>query len=916
MTNNTSRPMATPPLPKEPQAHRSGHTRRLRSRSLHHLPPLPPPRPPPSSLAQTLMSAAAADPSRLSGDSSPSSPTSSGESSPSSSSAAAAAAAAAQLVLAASTSATAAAAADDAAANPPTSPRVGMYFGTEDDAYEFYKAYGERLGFVVRKSNKSKNSRHTVTRRLFVCSKQGFRQEPKKPREGKEAAAAGAATSSSSQPPPRCPDSRTGCLASLTVKLVPSANAFRVTEFVGEHNHPLASAAPPVSLALLPPSSSHHSIAAAASLPDPRDGPRPDMHFETEEDAYVFYNRYAEHVGFSVRRSYKKRKRGVIMSRIFVCSREGVSDRAKQEGVATVGANGGTGTGGTPRPGPTPARTGCQARMVIKITPCRTYRVAKFFPEHNHQLANPESVHKLRSHKMRARAHELGAGELHRRKQGKGVQLGDVGAALQYLEELQVGNPSVYYAVGVGPDGKSAVNFFWADAKSIIDFRSFGDVVCFDTTYGLNGYGRPFSLFVGIDNHKQLLVFGAALLNDESVQSMKWLFEVFADAMRARQPQTILLDERPECAIAAAEVWPGSNCCTSVWHIYHNSKRHLKQVFESCKSFSNALSNCLFECEDEMEFLSAWEKLIEKHDVGESEWLSRLVLEKEKWALPYQRTVFSADILTTLRKDEMINDLKRELSEQEDILQFFRRYEAILEEHRSKKLHADIDGNQVPLPIPSLRVLKQASNAYTPEAFKVFQGEFEAYMNCMAFPCGLLGTISEYRIVLDEEPSESIVKFDALDGSATCSCKKFEAVGIQCCHVLKVLDVKNIKELPEQYILKRWRKDARSVQIGEEHTSGSGSIMLSASESRFSNLCRLASLIASRAAKSEEAMSYIESQSTVLLKHLDDILQTGYPEMGHHVASTSQALPFVENQHSDHTQAQAVAQTTNGLMGV
>ncbi|KAG2645474.1 hypothetical protein PVAP13_2KG445800 [Panicum virgatum] len=852
---------------------------------------------------------AAGDPSRLSGESSPSSPTSSGSSSPSSS---AADASATNLALTASTSA----GGNDADADVPTSPHLGMYFETEDDAYEFYKAYAARLGFVVRKSNKSKNSRHTVTRRLFVCSKQGFRQEPKKPQD--DTAGAGVVSSSSTAPAPRCPDSRTGCLASLTIKLIPSANAFRVTDFVAEHNHQLASAAPAVSLALLPPSSSHHSIATAASLPDLRDGPHVDMHFETEEDAYVFYNRYAEHVGFSVRRSYKKRKRGMIVSRIFVCSREGVSDRAKQEGGAIVNANGVAGSSGTPRPGPAPTRTGCQARMVIKITPCRTYRVAKFFPDHNHPLANPESVHKLRSHKMRARAHELGAGDLHRRKQGKGVQLGDAGAALQYLEELQLGNPSVYYAVGIGPDGKSAVNFFWADAKSIIDFRSFGDVVCFDTTYGLNIYGRPFALFVGVDNHKQLLVFGAALLYDESIQSFKWVFEVFADAMRARQPQTILIDERPECAAAAAEVWPGSNRCTSVWHIYHNSKRHLKQAFESSKSFSNALSHFLFDYEDEMEFLSAWERLIEKHDISESEWLSGLFMEKEKWALPYQRTIFSADILTTLQKDNMINELKRELSEQEDILQFFRRYEVILEEHRSKKLHADVDGSQVTLPIPSLRMLKQSSNAYTPEAFKMFQGEFEAYMNCMSFPCGVIGTISEYKIVLDEKPSENIVKFDALDGSASCSCKKFEAVGIQCCHVLKVLDLKNIKELPEQYILKRWRKDARSVHIGEEPTYGSGSVMQSASESRFNNMCRLASLIASRASKSEEAMSYIESQSSVLLKHLDNILQTGYPDMGNHaVASSSQAISFVGSQHPDHTtQAGAVAQTTNGLMGL
>lgn len=651
-----------------------------------------------------------------------------------------------------------------------------------------------------------------------------------------------------------------------------------------------------------------------ASLPDPRDGPRTDMHFETEDDAYAFYNRYAEHVGFSVRRSYKKRKRGVIVSRIFVCSREGVSDRAKHESIAIVSNNASTGPSGTPRPGPPPTRTGCQARMVIKITPCRTYRVAKFVPEHNHPLANPDSVHKLRSHKMRARAHELGAGELHRRKHGKGVQLGDAGAVLEYLEELQVGNPSVYYAVGVGPDGKSAANFFWADAKSMIDYRSFGDVVCFDTTYELNGYGRPFALFVGVDNHKQMLVFGAALLYDESIESLKWVFKAFADAMCGKQPDTVLIDERPECAMAAAEVWPRSSHCTSVWHIYHNSKRHLKQVFEGSKSFANALSHCLFECDDEVEFLSAWEKLIEKHDVGENEWLNKLFLEKEKWALPYWRALFSADILTTLRKDNMINDIKRELSEQEDILQFLRRYETMLEEHRSKKLQADVDGSQVTLPIPSLRMLKQASSAYTPEAFKMFQGEFEAYMNCMSFPCGGLGTISEYKITLDEKPSESIVKFDALDGSATCSCRKFESVGIQCCHVLKVLDLKNIKELPEQYILRRWRKDARSVRIGEEPSGGSSS-MRSASEVRFSTMCRFLSLIASRAARSEEATSYIESQSSVLLKHLDDILQTGYPDIGNHVvASSSQPISFVGNQLPDHTsQARGVPQTTNGI---
>jgi len=111
-------------------------------------------------------------------------------------------------------------------------------------------------------------------------------------------------------------------------------------------------------------------------------------------------------------------------------------------------------------------------------------------------------------------------------------------------------------------------------------------------------------------------------------------------------------------AAAAAEVWPGSNRCTSVWQTYNSSKRHLKQAFESSKSFSNALSHFLFDYEDEMEFFSAWERLIEKHDISESEWLSGLFMEKEKWASPYQRIISSDDILTTLQKDVSCNDLK------------------------------------------------------------------------------------------------------------------------------------------------------------------------------------------------------------------------------------------------------------------
>ena len=67
-------------------------------------------------------------------------------------------------------------------------------------------------------------------------------------------------------------------------------------------------------------------------------------------------------------------------------------------------------------------------------------------------------------------------------------------------------------------------NIFWADDRSISDYNLFGDVICFDTTYKTNEYDRPFAPFVVVNHHKQTVVFGNALLYDETSDSSKCIF--------------------------------------------------------------------------------------------------------------------------------------------------------------------------------------------------------------------------------------------------------------------------------------------------------------------------------------------------------------------------------------------------------
>ena len=98
-------------------------------------------------------------------------------------------------------------------------------------------------------------------------------------------------------------------------------------------------------------------------------------------------------------------------------------------------------------------------------------------------------------------------------------------------------NPSFLYAIQLD-NVKQITNIFWADARMIIDYANFGDVVTFDITYGTNKELRPLRVFTGFNHHRGLTVFGAALLYDETAESFKGLFESFLVAHVGKRPKT------------------------------------------------------------------------------------------------------------------------------------------------------------------------------------------------------------------------------------------------------------------------------------------------------------------------------------------------------------------------------------------
>ncbi|XP_071926177.1 protein FAR1-RELATED SEQUENCE 5-like [Coffea arabica] len=113
--------------------------------------------------------------------------------------------------------------------------------------------------------------------------------------------------------------------------------------------------------------------------------PELGMEFNSKENVYKFYNKYAFKLGFSVRQNYlNKDKDGVTTSRRYSCCKEGV--KRKYEGNVM------------PKRTRVPTKTGCGAKMIIVLLrETMKYRIHDLILDHNHKLYITQYSHMMPS---------------------------------------------------------------------------------------------------------------------------------------------------------------------------------------------------------------------------------------------------------------------------------------------------------------------------------------------------------------------------------------------------------------------------------------------------------------------------------------------------------------------------------------
>ncbi|XP_016185398.1 protein FAR1-RELATED SEQUENCE 5-like [Arachis ipaensis] len=266
--------------------------------------------------------------------------------------------------------------------------------------------------------------------------------------------------------------------------------------------------------------------------------------FRSDEAAYEFYRRFGKYFGFGIRKGDSgKDESGRVICRRFFCNRAGLRQRHHYD------------TLDRPRGHRPETHTNCEAKLSVYLDVVSgIWKVRKIVLDHNHDLTPAYMVHMMtnfREISCSAKAQISGmqahgiptskilgymAGQaggyslmgftkkdaynyINKAKRAKIIDR-DSNAAVVYLEGKAGADPMSMARYNFTKDNMLA-NIFWADCGSRVDYQYFGDALAFNSTYKKNKYRRPLVIFSGVNNHKQMTIFGFGLVSDESIGSYK-----------------------------------------------------------------------------------------------------------------------------------------------------------------------------------------------------------------------------------------------------------------------------------------------------------------------------------------------------------------------------------------------------------
>ncbi|XP_020158086.1 protein FAR1-RELATED SEQUENCE 5-like [Aegilops tauschii subsp. strangulata] len=376
---------------------------------------------------------------------------------------------------------------------------------------------------------------------------------------------------------------------------------------------------------------------SAAKMPDLPDYliPRLKMRFKDVEKAREFYNRYARHAGFGIRKTG-----GNDNHKYFVCAFQGIHTSSVSEANR--------------KRNKTSQRTGCNARMRVKVQEDDTCVAVDIEYNHNHQLMQTDDMLVfLHSHKNYDPT------------------------ILEYVKLLQhhdVKHTTIMSMLSENEDGSY---FLSMTGRGLLNQKAMNA-----RKDDLDDVLKLVSFFKDMKS----TTFVVALIRDEDAKSFKWLFDTFVRCMNNKHPTCILRDQCPSMAKAIPQSFPNTVHKLCRWHIMKKYMEYLALLYKKYKTFKEEFTAILNWPLMPTEFEDAWTQLMHNYNLENDQMMMQLWSDRKMWISAYYKNIFCARMTSTQRSDSMNHVLKKGFVKgTQNLHKFARRVNACIQTRMQKE---------------------------------------------------------------------------------------------------------------------------------------------------------------------------------------------------------------------------------------
>ncbi|XP_057493375.1 protein FAR1-RELATED SEQUENCE 5-like isoform X2 [Actinidia eriantha] len=635
---------------------------------------------------------------------------------------------------------------------------------------------------------------------------------------------------------------------------------------------------------------------ATKNWEDKVEEPKKGMIFDTSEDAYLFYCRYAKEKGFSVcRRTSKKGSDGKLKYLTLSCNRAG-NARVKTSNLVK------------PRP---QSKINCPAHIRV-ISRDGKFNLNRVILDHNHEQS-PGKARYFKSNrvldehvKRRLELNDKAGIKMHKsydllqieaggrdklpylnkdcrnyldKQRRLRLVEGDAEAMHRYFMKMKADNSNFFFAMDLDDKGRLR-NVFWADARSRAACKEFGDVVAFDTTYLVNKHDMPFAPFVGVNHHGQSTLLGCGLISKEDTESFSWLFKTWMTCMWGCAPKAIITDQCMAMRNAIENVFPNTRHRWCIWHIMKKVPEKFSG-YHAYQKISWSMRAAVYDSLTIEQFENAWAGFIKKYELESNTWLEGLYSERKRWVPAYLKDVFWAGMSSTQRSEGMNAYFDGYIHSKTTLKQFVEQYENALASKVESENLEDVKSWSTYIPcITKGELEKQFQSVYTHAKVKEFQEQFVGKLDCLCSKTKEDDIVSEYEVkqsITFGEREEAymkevsfIVNFNAKTNEAHCNCQLFEFRGMVCTHQLMVWHQMGIQRVPDKYVLRRWCKNVKRVHTKVRICYDKSSRSIEAR--RHDNMCNLFNDVADLAEESQEKCDMVMTRVRELKRELMEAL--------------------------------------------